>query len=95
MEILHDWPDAECVAILSAIRRAATPGATVLVVENALPDDGHDPRGRTRDVIMLAVTGGRERTAAQLGELLDRAGFGDAAMFETGGPLRIVEAAAI
>jgi hypothetical protein len=57
--VIHDWGNAECVAILSTIRRAAAPGATVLVVENVLPDEGIDPRGQTLDVIMLAVTGGK------------------------------------
>jgi O-methyltransferase domain len=59
MEVIHDWGNAECVATLSTIRRAAAPGATVLVVENVLPDEGIDPRGQTLDVIMLAVTGGK------------------------------------
>ena len=39
MEVLHDRPDAECVAILSAIRRAARRAATVLVVENVVCDE--------------------------------------------------------
>jgi hypothetical protein len=32
MEVLHDWPDKKCGAILSAIRHAAPDNATVLVV---------------------------------------------------------------
>jgi hypothetical protein len=95
MEVIHDWGDAESVAILSAIRRAAAPAATVLVVENVLPDEGADPRGHTLDVLMLAVTGGRERTASQLSELFNRAGFSDGTVIETVGPLRIVEARAV
>lgn len=95
MEVIHDWPDAECVAILSAIRRAAAPGASLLVLENVLPEEESDPRGQTLDVIMLAVTGGRERTASQLSELFNRAGFTDGTVVETAGPLRIVEATTI
>jgi C-methyltransferase len=64
----------------------------VLIVENVLSDRDPDPRGHTLDVIMLAVTGGRERTATQFSELLTQAGFGDAFVTETAGPLRIVEA---
>ena len=93
MEVIHDWADAECIAILSAIRRAASPGAKVLVIENVLTDDTPDPRGQTLDLIMLAVTGGRERTAAELNALFDRAGLRGGAVVETAGPLRIVEAA--
>jgi hypothetical protein len=69
MEIFHDWPDAECLAILSAVRRAAAPGATVLVIETILHHEEPDPRGRMLDVIMLAISGGRERTARQFDEL--------------------------
>ncbi len=91
MEVIHDWPDAEAAAILDAVRRSASPGARVLIIENVLVDVGSDPRGHTLDVIMLAVTGGRERTAAELGQLLEGAGFTPGAVVDTSGPLRIVE----
>ncbi|HEV2760855.1 MAG TPA: methyltransferase, partial [Acidimicrobiales bacterium] len=94
MEVIHDWPDAEAAAIVTAIRRAASPGARVLVIENVLGESEADPRGHTLDVIMLAVTGGRERTGKQLGGLLEGAGFTSSRVIETGGPLRIVEAVA-
>jgi hypothetical protein len=94
MEVIHDWPDAESAAILSAIRRAASPGARVLIVENVLGDFESDPRGHTLDVIMLAVTGGRERTGNQLARLLESAGFAHSKVIDTGGPMRIVEAVA-
>lgn len=42
---------------------------------------------------MLAVTGGRERTASQLAGLLRAAGIGRPAVIDTAGPVRIVEAA--
>ena len=38
MEIIHDWPDAEALAILEAVRRAAPPQATLLVIEQIVPD---------------------------------------------------------
>ena len=95
MDIIHDWPDDQCVAILKAIRQAAAPGATVLVIENVLAEDGPDAHGRTLDVLMLAVTGGRERTVAQLNRLFERAGFSDGIVTETASPLRIVEATAV
>jgi O-methyltransferase domain len=65
MEVLHDWPDKKCGAILSAIRHAAPDNATVLVVEDLMPEEQSDPRGSTLDVIMLTITGGRERTVDQ------------------------------
>ncbi len=94
MEVIHDWPDAEAAAILRAVRRAASPGARVLIIENVLDDTSPDPRGHTLDVIMLACTGGRERTGTALDGLLKAAGFSDSTVINTGGPLRIVEAVA-
>ena len=51
-------------------------------------------RVQTLDVIMLYVTGGRERTARQLREFVEGSGFRYATGIETAGPLRIVEATA-
>lgn len=92
MEVLHDWPDQQCVEILTGIRRAADPGAKVLVIENVITAAGEDPRGHTLDVIMLAVTGGRERTPHEFAALFAQAGFEMGGVIETAGPLRIVEA---
>jgi C-methyltransferase len=92
MEVLHDWPDREAEAILTAIRRAASPGARVLVIEHILEDDRPDTRGHILDVIMLAVAGGRERTVSELTTLLARAGFGATTIYPTQGPMRILEA---
>jgi len=43
-------------------------------------------------MIMLTVTGGRERTSSELSMLFDRAGFGLDQVVETASPMRIVEA---
>ena len=51
------------------------------------------PERRARlDVIMLAITGGRERTGEQFAKLLEAAGFTESTLIHTSGPLRIVEA---
>lgn len=95
MEVIHDWADPEAMAILRAIRRAASPGAMVLIVEGVVPESGDDARVHTLDLVMLAITGGRERTARQLGALLHGAEFRVSAVLETAGPMRIVEAVAV
>ena len=93
MDVLHDWPDAQCVRILGAIR-AAAPAPTVLIVES-VPDDAEPSRlALARDVLMLALTGGRERTPAELNRLLHAVGFGTGTVIETGGGVRIFEATA-
>lgn len=95
MEILHDWDDPDCTRILSAIRRAAAPGAKLLVIEEVITARGQDPGGHNLDVIMLAVTGGRERTAPELDDLFAQAGFSAGTVIETGGRVRIVETTAV
>jgi C-methyltransferase len=92
MEVLHDWADRECIAILSAIRRAAPADSTLFIVEGVIPEERADLRALTLDIIMLTVTGGRERTPAQFSALLDRAGFHLNRVIDTASPMRIVEA---
>lgn len=95
MEVLHDWSDKDCVKILSAIRRAADPGAHVLVIEGIVPEAGDDPRVNTLDVVMLTVTGGRERTASELSGLFDQAGFRLRSVVPTESPMQIVQGEAV
>lgn len=95
MEVIHDWEDSKAADILAAVRHAAKTGATVLIIEAMTSEGRLDPVAHTLDVIMLAITGGRERTPAQLGRLLSSVGFRPTAEFATEGPLRIVEAVAV
>ena len=91
MEILHDWPEEKCVAILRAVRSAARDTSRLLIIEGVLPDDQADQRPRTLDLIMLTATGGRERTAGEMAALLERGGFRLERVLDTAGPMRIVE----
>ena len=43
-------------------------------------------------IVMLAVTGGRERSPSQLAKLLNSAGLKLSTVVDTTGPMRIVEA---
>jgi hypothetical protein len=54
---------------------SAPPNATVLVVEDLIPEEQADSGASTLDIIMLTLTGGRERTVDQLSNLFDRAGL--------------------
>ena len=92
LDVLHDWPDEQCVAILSAIRRAAPDESVVLIIEDVLVEGRPDPLTSTLDVVMLTVTGGRERTAHELGSLLAAAGFHLDTVVDTPSSRRIVQA---
>ncbi|MEU0562617.1 methyltransferase [Dactylosporangium sp. NPDC006015] len=73
--ILHDWDDAQSATILRNIRRAMGPGDVLLVVDAILPagDTPHD--GKLRDLIMLTLHPGRERTEAEFAALFADAGL--------------------
>jgi len=91
MNIVHDWEDADAVAILSAVADAGRHGATVLVVEAVLPEGPEQHWAHTLDVLMLTVTGGRERNRAEYGALLDVAGIDLVRMLPTMTPFSIME----
>jgi hypothetical protein len=75
MEVIHDWADEESLAILKAIRRAAKAGATLVIIEQLVPDDNEPHWSKMLDIHMLTLLGGKQRTAKEYGDLLRRAGF--------------------
>lgn len=92
MEIIHDWDDPDAARILSNLGRSAPDHATVLIVESVLDDRRFRDPATTLDIVMLAVTGGRERSPAEYSALLDRAGWEFARVIPTGGGVQLVEA---
>ena len=56
---------------MTSVAKAGNAGATVLVVETVLPEGGEPHYAQMLDVAMLAITGGRERTAGRYRALLD------------------------
>ena len=73
--ILHDWNDSACIKILSNCRRAIAGQGRLVLVEYRLGEMSDPGRGALTDLNMLTLTGGRERTPTQYGQLLDAAGF--------------------
>lgn len=73
--VLHDWPDADAVRILTNCRAALPPGGRVVVIE-AVIEPGDEPGfAKLLDLEMLALTTGRERTRAEFEQLFARAGL--------------------
>jgi O-methyltransferase domain len=73
--ILHDWNDAECIKILSNIRKAATAPARVFVVEHVVPEPNVPHFSKLFDIHMMCWGTGQERTEAQYISLLEGAGW--------------------
>ena len=73
--ILHDWGDEPAAAILLTIRAAAPDHARLVIVDSVIPA-GNEPHGaKWLDLLMLAIAGGRERTAEEWRALLERTGW--------------------
>src|SRR5690242_12706212 len=80
--VLHDWGDADCVAILRTVRAAMPAGSRLLVVERVLGVAGR-PFEAARDLHlvdlhMLVVFGARERAFEEYADLLRAAGLPEA-----------------
>src|SRR5262249_2901329 len=74
-KILHDWSDDEAVRILQSCRRAIAPHGKVLIIECVVQPSNQPDPAKWMDLNMLVLLTGRERTAAEFGELYSRAGF--------------------
>jgi hypothetical protein len=90
--ILHDWQDAESVAILRKVRAAIGKAGKLLIVEMVLPPGDAPHEGKILDLLMLTVTGGVERTADEFEKILAEAGFRLARVVTTATEQCIVEA---
>jgi hypothetical protein len=94
--ILHDWDDERSIAILQQIRRATPAHGKLLVMERIIPDvlqaSPFDQDIMCTDLHMLVVTGGRERTAAELDALFEAAGLKLSRIITTDTTTSIIEA---
>lgn len=84
--VIHDWDDADTVAILTNCRRAMGPSSVLLVIEPVLPEvcSAEDTGNVMSDLNMLVLTEGRERTEAEFRALYTAAGLD---LVELVGPL--------
>ena len=78
--VLHGYGDEAAIGILRNCRSVVPKEGRVLIIEFVLPDvvDHADPELEVRlmsDLNMLAVTGGKERSAPEWKKLLSSAGF--------------------
>lgn len=93
-KVIHDWDDERAVAILRNCRKAMAQGGKVLLAETLVPPGDQPNQIKYVDVVMLAVTGGLERTETQYASLFATAGLRLDRVIETQGPISIIEASA-
>ena len=90
--IIHDWNEGKCLTILGHCRKAIKPGGRLLIVEMVLPAGDTPHMGKVLDMVMLVFPGGQERTQAEYGALLDKAGFRLSRVVPTASAVSVVEA---
>lgn len=90
--IIHDWDDAKSIQILRNCRKAAAPGARILIVESVIPPGDEPHPGKWLDLIMLSVPAGLERTREQYDRLLMSAGLKLQRIVPTESPVSVIEA---
>jgi hypothetical protein len=66
--------------------------AKLLLVDMVVPDTDAMPFSKFLDLNMLAMTGGRERTKAEFGALLDAADYKLTRIIPTMAPQSVIEA---
>jgi len=92
-QILHDWPDAECQAILSRCREAMRANDRLLVIEMLTVPGEPNPGIAVLDMMMLLYFGeARQRTVEEYSELFLAAGLEFTRVVPTNSAFSIVEA---
>ncbi len=90
--IIHDWEDSKSIKILENIRRVMPDSGKLILAEAVVPANGEPHFSKFFDLIMLTMTGGRERTEREYGALLETAGFKLKRIISTDTFLSIIEA---
>jgi hypothetical protein len=92
MTVIHDWSDADSIAILKNLRAHAPKGARLLLAEAIIDESATGSFPIDLDIEMLVFASGRERTEAQWRSLLQQAGFEMTQAVPLGGITGLVEA---
>ena len=94
-QILHDWDDAQCSAILAHCAAAMRAESRLVLVEQLVPEDGRPSPATLMDLNMLVMLRGRERTLGEYSSLLEAAGLRVLRVVQTRSPFSMVEAVRI
>lgn len=90
--VLHDWEDAQAEKILTNCYQAMHPESKLLLVEVVLQPKDQSLYANCMDVLMLAITGGKERSLSSFEQMLEKTGFVLEKVYPTGTEFSILEA---
>lgn len=89
--IIHNVDDARAVAVLRNCYRAMMEKGKLLLVEAVVPRGSEPHFSKFHDLILLVMTGGRERTEDEYRALLEASGFRLAKIVPTESPVSVIE----
>jgi SAM-dependent methyltransferase len=90
--VIHDWEDDRAITILMNCRRAMAKDGKLMLLEMVVPSTDDADFSKLLDLNMMVMTGGRERTRAEFGALLDRSGYRLTRILPTLAPQSLIEA---
>jgi hypothetical protein len=90
--VIHDWDDERAHKILVNCRRAVPKDGALLLVELVLAEGNLPSLGKIIDVVMMVLTGGKERTEQEYRDLFSAAGFRLKHVYPTSTDFRVIEA---
>jgi hypothetical protein len=90
--VIHDWNDERARQILINCRQVVPADGVFLLVEWGLSEANLPSWGKLMDLVMLVLTGGKERTIEEYRELLADGGFRLQRVITTPGEVAIMEA---
>lgn len=73
--VIHDWDDENALKILRKCNTAMKREAKLFIVEPLMAPSNEKDYAKCMDVLMMAVTGGKERDESDFRYLLQQAGF--------------------
>ncbi len=91
-QCIHNWDDEHCISVLENCRRAMKPESKLLIADRViLPGTVGSSFNTYWDLVQMAISSGRERTAAEFTALFAASGFKLTNIICTDVPLSIVE----
>jgi len=90
--VIHDWDDEQARTILANCRKAIPADGVLLLVECEILGENVPSNGKFIDIVMLVLTGGRERSVEEYRELLASTGFRLNRVVPTASPFAVIEA---
>jgi len=73
--VLHDWDDEKCREILNNCHQAMDENSRLLIIEVVLLPKDFSIYANCMDLLMMAVTGGKERNLNSFKKILENSGF--------------------